>query len=238
MSAGGMLGGASGAGGVLVLYLLARQVFECRLVRSQTRQVAALINLRPLSGSLPLDLGGWAADPVSADVVLRLVCSSGAQRVVECGSGWSTMLVASCLREAGGGRIVAFEHSEIFADRTRALQLYGASEHAEVVHAPLECRFVDGQKRLWYGQTAETAVDGYIDLLVVDGPPGAIAERSRYPAVPLLRDRLAPTCVIVLDDGLRVDEAWIAQEWGRQLGVEPRLIPDGKGVWVLSMANG
>jgi hypothetical protein len=38
-------------------------------------------------------------------------------------------------------------------------------------------------------------------------------ERSPYPALPLLRDRLAPGCLVVLDDAQREGERWVIERW-------------------------
>jgi hypothetical protein len=50
-------------------------------------------------------------------------------------------------------------------------------------------------------------------MLVIDGPPGFIQHHSRYPALPLLSERLADGCVIFLDDAARADEQAIVRRW-------------------------
>lgn len=235
LAVGAMLGGALGAGGILVLYVLVR---VDRRVGDAEAQVRALVNIRPLAGPLPLDLGGWAADPVMADTTVRVLLRRKPGLVVECGSGWTTLLIARCLEEMGHGKVIAFEHATEFADRARRLlEGRGAGARAEVVHAPLEDRRIDGRAWSWYGPGAESAVNAPIDVLVVDGPPGHLASRSRYPAVPLLREHLAPACTIVLDDGCREDERWIARQWARELDTEPQLVRGGKGVWLLDVGD-
>jgi hypothetical protein len=52
--------------------------------------------------------------------------------------------------------------------------------------------------------------------LFVDGPPGAIARQVRYPAFPLLADRLAPGATVVLDDSRRSAEAAIVKAWKQE----------------------
>lgn len=228
----GLFGGAAGSGGVLVLYVVLRSYQRLHDTESELR---ALVNVRPLTGRLPLDLGGWAADPVLADRAVRLLLQRRPRRVVECGSGWSTVIMASCLRELGGGKLVALEHQDEFAHRTRELLLrYGVFDWAEVVHAPLEEVRIDDGTWPWYGIDPADVVDGPVDVLVVDGPPGSLAQRSRYPAVPLFVGQLADSWAVLLDDGHREDEAWIAEQWSRQLGVEPRLDTAGRGVFVLT----
>lgn len=230
----------AGLGGLLplLLYLGIRSSWR---TEQGLRELGALINVRPLSGRLPLNLGGWPADPVLMDIVLRLLADRNPDLVVECGSGWSTVLLSRCLAELGTGHLVAFEHDERFAEHTRGLLGgYGAENRAHVVHAPLVEREVDGRRRLWYGHQVEAVVgedpSGLIGVLLVDGPPAGAAPQSRYPAVPVLRSRLSKDVVVLLDDGYREDEAWTAREWGRSLGVEPRFVASGNGIWLLDLA--
>ena len=50
-------------------------------------------------------------------------------------------------------------------------------------------------------------------MLVIDGPSGFRQKNSRYPALPLLFDQLAPNCVVFLDDAARHDEREIVKLW-------------------------
>lgn len=229
----GLFGVGLGGGMAVLVYLaLTLQV----RMRKSARRLESLVNIRPLTANLPVDLTGWAADPVLADEIVRSVVSKSPRLVLECGSGWSTVLVARCLAGLGEGRVVALEHERLYAQRTRRfLGRYGGAEYAEVVDAPLTERNVEGHPRPWYGPEAEDAVTEPVDLLLVDGPPGALAPESRYPAVPLLKERLAPDAVVLLDDGHRPDEARIAKAWGQQLGVEPRFVDSGEGIWVFEL---
>lgn len=63
----------------------------------------------------------------------------------------------------------------------------------------------------WYALRALPAIK--IDLLVIDGPPGFLQEQSRYPALPMLADRLAAHCTVFLDDAARDDEQALVQRW-------------------------
>lgn len=231
----GVLGLSVAGGGVCALAMLARLVDS---VERGNRRVQAFMNVRPLTGELPLDLGGWAADAVFADVIVRSLARTGPELVVECGSGWSTVVIARCLEAMGSGEIVSLEHREDWSDATEALlSRYGVDDRVTVARAPLERRRIGGRQRIWYGARAEEAIGGPIDILVVDGPPGAVAPRSRYPAVPVFLERLASTATVILDDARREDERQIADEWSRELGTRPRLVQGGQGVWVFELGS-
>jgi hypothetical protein len=50
-------------------------------------------------------------------------------------------------------------------------------------------------------------------VLVVDGPPTATGDLARFPAIPLLRERLAPDAVIIMDDLIRDSDQRVADLW-------------------------
>lgn len=226
----GGLGVVVAAWGVLLVLLQLRQ-------RKRGEELRALINVRPLIGKRPVDLGGWAADPVLADELVRTACRRRPGRIVECGSGWTTALLAACLNELGEGEIVALEHDDGFAQQTRELlAASGGTSRGQVLLAPLTPQ--RNTKQLWYDREVANSIDGPIDLLIVDGPPAQVATQARYPAVPLFEDRLGDDCIVFLDDGFRDDETEIADAWGKRLGVVPTLEARGGGFWILDLADG
>lgn len=50
-------------------------------------------------------------------------------------------------------------------------------------------------------------------MLIVDGPPGRVNKDARYPALPLLHERLNPGAHVFLDDATRPDERRILTQW-------------------------
>jgi hypothetical protein len=70
-----------------------------------------------------------------------------------------------------------------------------------------------------------------VDVLVVDGPPGDTGLLARYPAVPVLRKAMSPTCVVLLDDANRADEQAIGKRWAEVLGGSAEYRTQGNGSW-------
>jgi hypothetical protein len=228
ISAGGSL-----LGGMLLCSVLLESSQLRQLIIEGQRQQYALTQIRPLIGDLPLDLSGWAADPILVHNAVRLVLDIRPNLVVECGSGSSTIAIARTLR-ASGGRLISLEHDAKYAQRTREmLRLHGLDDLAIVVTAPLMSREVGGKKYQWYTPVYEPLLNQPVDMLVVDGPPGSIATRSRYPAVPILKSYLADECSILMDDGDRADERHIAHLWGEDLGAKLTYLEGGRGGWLL-----
>jgi hypothetical protein len=218
---------------LLALVLLESRQGRWLLVEGQ-RQQQALTQLRPLMGTLPLDLSGWAADPILINNAVRLMIETRPALVVECGSGKSTVMLGRCLRALGHGQVISLEHDPIYAEQTRELlRLHAIADVATVVTAPLVPFGGGTTAGLWYGAEYEAMITQPIDILLVDGPPGSSAPRARYPAVPLLKSRLAAECWILLDDGDRPDERAIAHAWTTELGAKLVYLEGGRGGWLL-----
>jgi hypothetical protein len=219
--------------GLLGLVLLeSKQLREIQ--RETQRQQHALAQIRPLTGELPVDLSRWAADPMFVHQAVRLAIETRPRLILECGSGSSTVIIARCLRALGGGQLITLEHDPAYAGRTmELLRLFSVADLVTVVTAPLVSRDLNGRVYEWYSPAYEPLLGGPIDALVVDGPPGSGGPLARYPAVPLLKPHLSPSCWILLDDGNRPDEGMIAHTWARELGVASSYLEGGRGGWLL-----
>jgi len=79
--------GTSLLGGMLLCLGLLESSQVRQLIIEGQRQQYALTQIRPLIGDLPLDLTGWAADPVLVHNAVRLVIDTRPSFVLECGSG-------------------------------------------------------------------------------------------------------------------------------------------------------
>jgi hypothetical protein len=168
--------------------------------------------LRPLvdaGGYLPWSTG--AMRTAGLVMVCNEIVYANRTRIVECGSGVSTVVLARVLRDRGdGGSVVALEHDADWAERVVDLLRREALEpFARVVHAPLE-----GDPR-WYAPAALAELPAEIDLLIVDGPPAFHAgeEHRRWPALGLLDERLVPGATVVLDDLDRAGEREVLARW-------------------------
>lgn len=191
---------------------------ERQLARQQAgnlSQIEALLSLyaelRP-TGGLPATRG-WAASPD----FLRLLCEQLAElhpaTVLECSCGVSTVVLAGWLKRHGAGHVYSLENDARFAEQTRArLRQLGLDAHATVIDAPLVDLELPGWQGRWYDISQLPALPP-IELLVIDGPPANSSALARYPAMPVLRSRLAARARLVLDDAARADEQAITARW-------------------------
>ena len=81
----------------------------------------------------------------------------------------------------------------------------------------------------WYPVSLLEGVE-QVDLLWVDGPPEATCLFSRYPALPALADKLAPTAEVWMDDTIRQEEKDICERWAKDHGFELEFYPLEKGL--------
>lgn len=171
-----------------------------------------------LNDPLPL-MGGWALSPRGMLQAIDLVTRPDVSLTLECGSGTSTLFLARALQVKGSGRLIALEHMVEFLEPTReALKHHGLDDVAEVRHAPLTEVDIDGGSYLWYEVSSILDLSD-IDLLIVDGPPGSTGTRARFPAYPLLSEKLAPSAFILVDDLQRSDERAVVDAWVEMGGV-------------------
>jgi predicted O-methyltransferase YrrM len=199
--------------------VLARKLRRLRrMLRRQERHVWETNNVfQVLRGGVPLPVpGGWAASSDLLGELLRAVAHRRPRRVVELGSGLSTLIIAAALRSNGAGRLISIDADRNYAAITRTeLERQGLADWAEVRIAPLTESLFEGEVRPWYDTTVLADLSD-IDLLLIDGPPTLLRADIRYPALPFFWPRLTAGAIALLDDAARSAERAIAQRWQRQ----------------------
>jgi predicted O-methyltransferase YrrM len=156
------------------------------------------------------NLGSWKADTGLLTLVADHILTGRPRRVVEFGTGASTLIIASALEMAGGGEFISFEQHPDFVEATRRwLAEYGLQ--ADLRAVPLR-RSPGGWPGLWYehGPLPEP-----IDFLLIDGPPWTIHPFTRGGASTLF-GLVAPGGTVMLDDAARPGERLIARRWRRE----------------------
>lgn len=154
---------------------------------------------------------GWSADE---DYLARVMAEAGKANgsILECGSGLSTLLLATVARQRGV-RIHSLEHNEEWRTRVLgALQAHGLSEYSTVHQTSLK----NYGEFDWYAMPESLPND--IALVVCDGPPSSTLG-GRYGALPVLRSHLAPVCNFLMDDANRPSEIEIMSRWGLEPGI-------------------
>ena len=153
----------------------------------------------------------WAISRTLGQFVARLVLQLGRRSVLEFGAGRSSLILATSLARAGGGRLTSVEHQPEFSrDYWTLVQGMHSVDSRLIV---TELRMTLSRHGLMYGypgasrQIAERAP---YDLLIVDAPPGEYGRDAPvYDAYSLLADG----AIVVLDDAARNAERTAVRRW-------------------------
>lgn len=179
------------------------------------QQLEALITInRLLEVRHPLPpMRGWAASPDFLVLVLGEILARKPNLVIELGGGVSTLIISYAMEKLGIGKLISFDHDINYLEKTRRqVELHGVKDHVQLLHAPLTMINLDDIDYQWYDLTS-VDIESPIDILVVDGPPGDVNERSRYPALPIFAEYMNGDAAVFLDDAARQDEQAIIREW-------------------------
>ncbi len=155
---------------------------------------------------------GWSAlHEYARAVVSEARAATGP--ILECGSGLTTLILGATASPRAQ-HIISLENSPEWGARTRRhLRLAGL--HRVRLHvAPLRSH---GESD-WYDVPVRGLPPAF-HLVVCDGPPGT-TRGGRAGLLPAMRGRLAPGCVILLDDAGREHERELGIRWRDELGAE------------------
>ncbi len=156
---------------------------------------------------------GWRLGDEACALLDTLIREHEPELIVECGSGKSTAVLAE-VAATYGGRVIALEHDPKWLHETAEL-IHICDASADLRLAPLN---YGDTEPFWYAKSAWEDLDG-IGMLVVDGPPNFGRLNARRPAVPLLRDKMLPGCLVILDDLQRKSEREAIAEWGIEMTI-------------------
>jgi predicted O-methyltransferase YrrM len=247
--------------GALNLAVLAAVVFMVRRMRrrlirlsdAQRRERGRFHSLWPQLESLmglyqllngKADLPSLRGVSTSPDILLHVVRHIQAhapRRIVECGSGSSTIAMAQALRAFGiDGHIHSIENYEPSATALREeLRRHDLERFVTLIVVPLVQRRYEGFEAPigWY-DLEPGAIPGDIDLLLVDGPIAIVHANARYPAGPALLPKLARGGHVFIDDAKRRGERRMVERWRKLYpSLRARELPAEKGCVALSFVD-
>jgi glycosyltransferase involved in cell wall biosynthesis/predicted O-methyltransferase YrrM len=208
-------------------------ISEQRVNFEQLESLLSLFSLLELQAPLP-KTRGYPASPDFLKMVAELIFKRKPNLILEMGSGVSTLITAYCLKHLGSGNIISLEHDQQFLSISKKnLSIHGLDDIAKIVFAPLKEVNIKGENRLWYDIEQLDGIKN-IDMSIIDGPPSYVQQLIRYPALPLLRDRLSDDAIIIMDDGAREDEKKTVELWTREFpSFVYEYVPLEKGAFVI-----
>ena len=184
-------------------------------VRDGTRQVESLIQLAPYFSDKKMPMpstGNFAIDAQALAHLITLVNEQRPKKILELGSGTSTIWLGY-LCKSYGGKLITLDHLSEYLEQTKiAIERHELNDEVEARLAPLEELECHGEVYNWYSKSSfKDLID--IDLVVIDGPPAATGRMARYPALPKIIAQLSSHATVVLDDAHRDEEASIIAGW-------------------------
>jgi len=196
--------------------------FDAAMKRFTADPTAALATDSPLLAELISAWGnvGWSAKEGYLRACLAGALSSRGP-TLECGSGLSTLLLGVVAQKRNNTHW-ALEHLSEWSAKVGHHVVRQRVSAVRLHTAPL--RPYEGFA--WYDPPL-TELPRTFGLVVCDGPP-ADTSGGRYGLVPVMRDHLAPGCMILLDDAGRAEERAIAQRWQAELNAVGQLVGDDK----------
>lgn len=230
---------ASVAAAVGAMLTLQRRWYRQIIARieSQSTHLRSAIGHAAAAGDLPVYWSEHAITPETLSLFQHLVSGVPAPRVLELGSGVSTLLLANTFRRAGEGQVLSLDDDERWGAQTRAtIAREKLDSFAQVVIAPLVSGEAGGRKSDWY-DISSLPPDARFDLIVVDGPPSWRGdELARLPALYHLKPYLSESGVLVLDDAARGGEREVARRWQQDFPeLHFRMVDVGRGVFVVAV---
>ncbi|MEY4884726.1 MAG: hypothetical protein RL151_35 [Bacteroidota bacterium] len=193
-------------------------------------QVHSLLNSGPY---LPFNTG--TIDSISMAAIFNDITLNNRKRIVELGSGVSTIMLARLIKKNGlsDTKLMSVDHKPEWTRLIRnMLEAEGLDDLVTFVAAPLAASTFSVDDNLWYDERIlETAFNEFghdIDCLIVDGPNASSAgnHRARYPALPYMFHRMHEKCVVFLDNADRKGEQEILYLW-RSFGIAVDMITPG-----------
>ena len=176
--------------------------------------ISGEIFINNLGFNIPPIFNKWSIDGDLAKIIIEEIIKRENPKVLEFGSGSSTMIISKILNILEKGKLYSIEHDEKYFNNTKKLiELNKLSGVNDLILVPLEKIDINGKEWLWYKTDFLEKIRDKIDILLIDGPPGYIQRMSRFPALPVIINRLNDHAVIFLDDGNREDEKKIIKEW-------------------------
>jgi glycosyltransferase involved in cell wall biosynthesis len=198
-------------------------------------------HLKPVPDANPVRISGddrlawtsWTITPTLARHLEDRLSVARPRRLLELGSGNSTVILAEHARRTGA-TVTTLEHDPAYLARTvQLLETLDLRSQVDLRLAPIETlKDPVGNRHPWY----RTSLDGTYDFVLVDGPPLRIGRDGTLFGV---ANHLAVSWELWLDDGFREHEQHCLELWQGLLPFEAQLYDiDYKGLWVLRPPGG
>ena len=194
-----------------------------------------LINSLDIKKTLPESnaLDGFAANPDFLCLLHELIKKNKPKIIIEAGAGVSTLICGYSLKQfSPDGKVFSLDHDDKFSTIiVDAIEDHNLNNYAQVISAPLVQH--SNKNFQWYDINKISNVQD-IDMLIIDGPPANSSKNARYPAIPLMIEKLKKGSIIILDDANRKYEKQILNLWKKEYDCfDYNYIANSKGACII-----
>ena len=187
----------------------------------------ALVQLLKMFGdNIFLPLTAWSVSPREVLHYCNDITINNRKTIVEFGSGFSTICIAQLLKISNKtATFISIENDTNWAaELSNILNGLGLLQYVKIIVAPITSVAPEiakkGQEK-WYDADAIAArikEISNIDMVIVDGPFGGTTPFARFSAIPFLKEKMATSFTVFLDDTGRLEEKQIVSDWQSILG--------------------
>jgi len=184
-----------------------------RTIFREIQSYLDILNTLNIDKEIPELRNEWSVTANFSWIIMEEILHNKPKNIVELGSGTNSIISGYALKKNDNGKLTSFEHMKSFYSKgERKLQYHNLNRFVDIKLAELKDMEIENKVYRWYDIT-KFKFENKIDLLIVDGPPGHLQKKSRYPALPVLYEKLADQCKIIVDDYRRTDEIEIVEKW-------------------------
>lgn len=165
------------------------------------------------------EYGGWCMEKDTCQFIGRLCEKIKPQRVLEFGTGLSTLVLAHEAAKGNVGKIWSIDHLADFPGHPREILAQSNEKRlVDFCHFSLKLTYLGGKIFLFYAFPKDFFNEiGLLDLVIIDGPP--YYYNGREAALYAVYPHLSPKGLILLDDaGRKKKEQVYLKNWKRYYG--------------------
>jgi hypothetical protein len=189
-------------------------------------------------------IGDWSLDAETINFLEKDIKQKKPVRILEFGSGISTLCLAQFIKEIYGAerliRLYSIEQDKEYANQSECLlKEYSFIGYTKILYTPLSKKIVEGIECYTYNPSAiaEFLYGLEFDYCLIDGPSVSTYD-GRFATLPLFKNFLSNRTRFILDDALRGNELIIARNWKRLPNIDIQgIILTRKGLLIGSLKN-
>ncbi len=153
--------------------------------------------------------------------IVNQVMFSGSKKILELGSGLTTLCIAKLSAFDSDIQVHCIEHNEEWIKLMQKLIKMNNLQNINIDHLPVKDFSDEGFTGRFFDLKG-IMLDTY-DAVIIDGPPANKKElvHSRYPAVHILKNHLKQNGFFYFDDVRRKGEADCLHHWKQKLSFSP-----------------